>query len=127
MPSRICDFSHGRRNWDRVFVMCLEEKEYVVTNTDKDSSLDTPYVLDVSLNRHSAEPLYRQIFAPIAQLIEAELLPNQLLEDEISMARLNISRPTARALQGSWMRDCLCVGAAWGPASHRPMCIDSWL
>ncbi|MEW6860745.1 GntR family transcriptional regulator [Trueperella pyogenes] len=82
--------------------MYLEEKEYVVTDTDKDSSLDTPYVLDVSLNRHSAEPLYQQIFAPIAQLIKSGgLLPNQLLEDEISMAqRLNISRPTARrALQ----------------------------
>lgn len=51
--------------------MYLEEKEYVVTDTDKDSSLDTPYVLDVSLNRHSAEPLYQQIFAPIAQLIKS--------------------------------------------------------
>ncbi|QOR47858.1 GntR family transcriptional regulator [Trueperella pecoris] len=89
-------------NCDNVFVKCWEEKECVVADNEKGASLDTPYVLDVILDRNSTEPLYQQIYNPIAALIEAgTLLPNQLLEDEISMAqRLSISRPTARrALQ----------------------------
>lgn len=69
---------------------------------EKEASIDVPYILDISVDRSSPEPLYRQILDPIAQLIKSgELAPNQLLEDEISMAhRLQISRPTARrALQ----------------------------
>ena len=69
---------------------------------EKDITLDVPFVVDVELNRDSAEPLYRQIFEPISELIKnGTLRPNQLLEDEISMSqRLCISRPTARrALQ----------------------------
>ncbi|XCB29315.1 GntR family transcriptional regulator [Arcanobacterium hippocoleae] len=69
---------------------------------EKDLSIDSPYVLEISLDRDSAEPLYQQILDPISQLIKnGTLPPNQLLEDEISMAnRLKISRPTARrALQ----------------------------
>lgn len=71
-------------------------------DTEKDASLDSPFILNVKLNRNSAEPLYQQILMPISQLIKSgKLKPNQLLEDEISMAhRLDISRPTARrALQ----------------------------
>ncbi|QJC21099.1 GntR family transcriptional regulator [Arcanobacterium buesumense] len=73
-----------------------------MSDNAKDAHLDTPYSLDIVLDRNSAEPLYQQILTPISQLIKnGTLAPNQLLEDEISMAkRLNISRPTARrALQ----------------------------
>ncbi|QRV02220.1 GntR family transcriptional regulator [Arcanobacterium phocisimile] len=73
----------------------MEEKE-------PSQNLDTPFILDIKLNRHSTDPLYQQILEPISKLIKnGTLAPNQLLEDEISMAqRLQISRPTARrALQ----------------------------
>ncbi|WP_353065369.1 GntR family transcriptional regulator [Arcanobacterium hippocoleae] len=69
---------------------------------EKNIATDVPYILEVSLDRNSVVPLYQQILEPISQLIKnGTLQPNQLLEDEISMAnRLNISRPTARrALQ----------------------------
>lgn len=85
-----------------LYIKSANNKEAFMVDKEKDASLDKPFALDLVLNRNSAEPLYQQILAPISQLIKnGSLQPNQLLEDEISMAkRLNISRPTARrALQ----------------------------
>lgn len=73
-----------------------------VSVPEDESLLNSPYVAELSLDRHSPVPLYHQVSAPIADLItRGRLEPGQLLEDEVSLAqRLAISRPTARrALQ----------------------------
>lgn len=66
------------------------------------TSLDTAYIVDLTLDRESSVPLYRQISVPIAEMITSgAIVEGQLLEDELSLAqRLEVSRPTARhALQ----------------------------
>ena len=64
--------------------------------------LDTPYVLDIDLDRDSAIPLYRQITeSMIAAIKEGTLKPGQRIENEVALSkRMAISRLTARrALQ----------------------------
>lgn len=60
--------------------------------------MDAPYILDITIDRNSDRPLYRQIAEPLEHAISSgELAPGQLIEDEISMARrLDVSRPTTR-------------------------------
>ncbi|WP_124054314.1 GntR family transcriptional regulator [Arcanobacterium ihumii] len=66
------------------------------------ASLDTPYIVNIELDRNSDTPLYQQISTPLSELVmSGELEPGRLIEDEVTMSnRLKISRPTARrALQ----------------------------
>lgn len=67
-----------------------------------DTSLDSTFQPEISLDRESAIPLYEQIARPIeAAILSGSLPPGAMLEDEISLAkRLDVARPTARrALQ----------------------------
>ncbi|AZN29473.1 GntR family transcriptional regulator [Flaviflexus salsibiostraticola] len=65
-------------------------------------TLDSPYIVDIRLERESTVPLYQQIAEPLTKLIMSGAIePGRLIEDEVSLAqRLDVSRPTARrALQ----------------------------
>lgn len=65
-------------------------------------TLDSPYIVDIRLERESTVPLYQQIAEPLTKLIMSGAIePRRLIEDEVSLAqRLDVSRPTARrALQ----------------------------
>lgn len=65
-------------------------------------TLDTPFIVDIRLERESSVPLYQQIAEPLTKLIMSGTIePGRLIEDEVSLAqRLDVSRPTARrALQ----------------------------
>lgn len=67
-----------------------------------DTTLDTPYIADIHLDRRSTTPLYQQIAEPLTRLIMSGAIePGRLIEDEVSLAnRLEVSRPTTRrALQ----------------------------
>ena len=66
------------------------------------SDLDTPYIVDIQLDRDSTTPLYQQISEPLTKLImSGGIEAGRLIEDEVSLAhRLDVSRPTTRrALQ----------------------------
>lgn len=61
-------------------------------------TLNEPFVLAISLDKASEEPLHQQISEPLRTMIlNNELNPGQLLEDEVGMAkRLDTSRTTVR-------------------------------
>ncbi|VDG77301.1 GntR family transcriptional regulator [Actinobaculum suis] len=63
-----------------------------------DINLDEPAVISMSIDRSEDAPLYTQITKAIASSIRSgELVPGQLLENEVSLAaRLEVSRPTVR-------------------------------
>lgn len=72
------------------------------TSAMTDTSLDIPYIADITLDRTSTTPLYQQISEPLTKLIMSGAVePGRLIEDEVSLAqRLQVSRPTTRrALQ----------------------------
>ncbi|OKL53823.1 GntR family transcriptional regulator [Bowdeniella nasicola] len=73
--------------------------------------LDEPFVPQVTLDRESDVPLYRQIAKPITDLIlSGEVEPGRLIEDEVSLARrLDVSRPTARRALQDLVADGLLV------------------
>ncbi|MDO5728341.1 MAG: GntR family transcriptional regulator [Actinomycetaceae bacterium] len=95
--------------------------------------METPFQLNVTIERHSSTPLYQQIAEPLEQaIIAGEVAPGELVEDEISMAkRLQVSRPTARrALQELVNRGLLTrrrgVGTRVTPSQiHRPLELSS--
>lgn len=76
-----------------------------------DSSLDTPYIAELELNRNSSTPLYQQIAEPLTKLIMSGAIePGRLIEDEVSLAsRLEVSRPTARRALQDLVNDGLLV------------------
>lgn len=96
---------------------------------------NSPFQLQVTVDRESQTPLHMQISEPLAALIlNGELEPGTRLEDEVSMAkRLNVSRPTARqALQRLADRGLVSRRRGAGtvvtsPHVHRPMQLSSLL
>lgn len=95
--------------------------------------MDAPYEVDVTIDRSSDVPLYQQIAEPLERAItNGEVMPGQLIEDEISMARrLEVSRPTTRrAFQELVNRGLLTrrrgVGTRVTPSQvHRPLELTS--
>ncbi len=104
----------------------------VTTSTDDTERL-APLVLDIRIDRNSGVPLYQQISEPLQEAImNGQLPPGRLIEDEISMARrLEVSRPTARrALQDLVARGLLTrrrgIGTVVTPSQvHRPFGLTS--
>lgn len=94
---------------------------------------ETPFVLDVHLDRDSTQPLYEQISKPLEDMIvSGKLTAGTLIEDEVTMAtRLQVSRPTARrALQDLVNRGLLSrrrgVGTRVTPSNiHRQVGLTS--
>ncbi|EEH64275.1 UbiC transcription regulator-associated domain protein [Gleimia coleocanis DSM 15436] len=95
--------------------------------------METPFQLEVNIDRDSTIPLYQQIVDPFEDAIAQGLVsPGQLVEDEISMAkRLDVSRPTLRrALQELVNRGLLVrrrgIGTRVAPSQiHRPVELSS--
>lgn len=93
----------------------------------------SPLLLEITLNRDSDEPLYRQIAVPLERaILSGEAPAGTLIEDEVSMARrLEVSRPTARrALQDLVTRGLVSrkrgVGTRVNPSQiHRPLGMTS--
>lgn len=94
---------------------------------------ETPFVLDLELDRDGSRPLYEQIAKPLEDMITSgKLSAGTLIEDEVTMAaRLQVSRPTARrALQDLVARGLLSrrrgVGSRVTPSHiHRQVGLTS--
>ncbi len=95
-------------------------------------TLDEPFVLAISLDQDSEEPLDLQISEPIrAMILNKELAPGQILEDEVTMAeRLEISRTTVRRAFQNLTDADLLSGQGGGtrvtlPSIHREVGLTS--